>query len=244
MEVHHPHHPAHKKKWGEYLLEFFMLFLAVFLGFVAENVRETIVERGRGKEYIESFVEDLQKDQQQLTRIIPLVKERKKRLDSLNYYMHNLDGHTAALYYYARYSTRPFSFAPSDRTIIQLKNSGGFRLITDRSSADSIMRYQAALERYQYALLRDEQEVEHLHPYLAKLFDAGVFNAMIDSENVIHKPIENVPMHSMDTSLINEFSYYVHQLITTTYVEIQVLQRIQTRAANTLEFLKNKYNLK
>ena len=41
MEVHkHPHHVAHKKKWGEYLLEFFMLFLAVFLGFAAENVRE------------------------------------------------------------------------------------------------------------------------------------------------------------------------------------------------------------
>ena len=41
MEVHkHPHHITHKKKWGEYLLEFLMLFLAVFLGFVAENIRE------------------------------------------------------------------------------------------------------------------------------------------------------------------------------------------------------------
>ena len=38
MEVHkHPHHVTHKKKWAEYLLEFFMLFLAVFLGFLAEN---------------------------------------------------------------------------------------------------------------------------------------------------------------------------------------------------------------
>src|SRR5947199_611234 len=45
MEVHkHPHHVTHKKKWGEYLLEFFMLFLAVFLGFLAENLRESQVE--------------------------------------------------------------------------------------------------------------------------------------------------------------------------------------------------------
>ena len=44
METHHPHHVTHKKKWAEYLLEFFMLFLAVFLGFVAENVRENITE--------------------------------------------------------------------------------------------------------------------------------------------------------------------------------------------------------
>ena len=42
MEVHkHPHHVTHKKKWGEYLLEFVMLFLAVFLGFVAENIGKT-----------------------------------------------------------------------------------------------------------------------------------------------------------------------------------------------------------
>ena len=48
MEVHkHPHHITHKKKWGEYLLEFFMLFLAVFLGFVAENFREHQVEHQR-----------------------------------------------------------------------------------------------------------------------------------------------------------------------------------------------------
>jgi len=46
MEVHkHPHHVTHKKKWTEYLLEFFMLFLAVFLGFVADNIRENSVER-------------------------------------------------------------------------------------------------------------------------------------------------------------------------------------------------------
>src|SRR5438045_883094 len=41
MEVHkHPHHVTHKKRWGEYFLEFLMIFLAVFLGFVAENIRE------------------------------------------------------------------------------------------------------------------------------------------------------------------------------------------------------------
>jgi hypothetical protein len=50
MEVHkHPHHVTHKKKWGEYFLEFLMLFLAVFLGFLAENIREHKVEREREK---------------------------------------------------------------------------------------------------------------------------------------------------------------------------------------------------
>jgi hypothetical protein len=44
MEIHkHPHHVTQKKKWGEYLLEFLMIFLAVFLGFVAENIRNISV---------------------------------------------------------------------------------------------------------------------------------------------------------------------------------------------------------
>lgn len=63
MEVQkHPHHVTHKKKWGEYLLEFFMLFLAVFLGFVAENIREKNIEKGKEKVYMENVLEDLKAD--------------------------------------------------------------------------------------------------------------------------------------------------------------------------------------
>jgi hypothetical protein len=243
METHHPPHVTHKKKWTEYLLEFFMLFLAVFLGFTAENIREKQVEKNKGKEYIKSLTEDLQKDLKQLLNVIPQVKERKRRFDSLNYYLHNSDQHTAELYYYARYSTRPNSFVPNDRTMIQLKNSGSFRLITDKQSVDSIMRYQTALEHYQYAVVRDDEEVQYLQPYLSKLFDATVFNAMIDSENIIHKPSGTPPLLSSDPSSINEFSYYIHQLISTTYLEIQMLQRVQLRASNTLKFLEKKYHL-
>src|SRR3978361_1919770 len=35
----HPY-PAHQKKWTEYLLDFLMIFVAVFLGFIAESYRE------------------------------------------------------------------------------------------------------------------------------------------------------------------------------------------------------------
>ncbi len=42
MEVHHPHHPTHKKKWAEYLLEFVMLFAAVTLGFLLKILERAI----------------------------------------------------------------------------------------------------------------------------------------------------------------------------------------------------------
>jgi len=66
MEVHHPHHPTHKKKWAEYFLEFFMLFIAVTLGFFAENQREHFVEKHREKQYMESLLLDLEKDKMEV----------------------------------------------------------------------------------------------------------------------------------------------------------------------------------
>ena len=63
MEVHkHPHNVMHKKKWGEYLLEFLMIFFAVFLGFLAENMREHKVEHARAKEFAVGLIRSLNAD--------------------------------------------------------------------------------------------------------------------------------------------------------------------------------------
>ena len=83
MEVHHPHHATHTKKWTAYLLEFLMLFLAVFLGFVAENIREHAVEKTRARELLKSFVVDLKKDTSELNQLQNFRKNyRRPQLDS------------------------------------------------------------------------------------------------------------------------------------------------------------------
>src|SRR6266496_5119467 len=61
MEVHHHPDIHHKpKKWKEYFLEFLMIFLAVTLGFFAENLREIIKDKKVIKENIESVLADLE----------------------------------------------------------------------------------------------------------------------------------------------------------------------------------------
>ena len=61
MEVHHHPDLHHKKKdFKEYFLEFLMIFLAVTLGFFAENIRERIKDSEQGEQYIQSLVEDLE----------------------------------------------------------------------------------------------------------------------------------------------------------------------------------------
>ncbi len=243
MEVHHHGHVHEKKKWKEYLFQFLMLFLAVFCGFLAEYQLEQTIERHREKDYIKSFTEDLQSDLSEISWAMPFLKERELSLDSLNYGLHNSHFNRADLYFYARQSTRPIGVTPSDRTIIQLKNSGGFRLITNKQTADSILAYQGLIENYQFALKREAEEIQHLLPFLSKLFDAKVFDEMVDNANRIHKPTGNPQMRSSDPNLINEFSYYVHLLKTTTLLKNKSLHRMHMRATNILQFLKTQYHL-
>ena len=52
--------PGHGLK--HYLFEFLMLFLAVFCGFLAENYRETLVNKEKELHYIQNMVVDLKAD--------------------------------------------------------------------------------------------------------------------------------------------------------------------------------------
>ena len=61
MEVHHHPH-VEKKNFKEYFLEFLMIFLAVTMGFIAENVRERIAEHKNAGILAESLFEDIKKD--------------------------------------------------------------------------------------------------------------------------------------------------------------------------------------
>ena len=74
MEVHH-HPEVEKKGFKEYLAEGLMIFVAVMLGFIAENVREGIGERSREKEYMESLLQDLKADSININTIIAVKKQ-------------------------------------------------------------------------------------------------------------------------------------------------------------------------
>ena len=67
MEVHH--HAGHHgpKKWKEYITEFLMLFLAVTLGFLAENIREEQVIAHQTESVIAQLRLELMQDTAQLT---------------------------------------------------------------------------------------------------------------------------------------------------------------------------------
>jgi hypothetical protein len=145
MEVHtHKHQPEHKKNWKEYIGEFFMLFLAVFSGFIAENLRENYTEREKGHQYITSMVSDLEKDTLLLKQTIAVNRKILKGIDSLLHYLKEPPTETAIkkIYLYGSYVGGSILFESENGTITQLKNAGGLRLIRDTASLNSISVYE------------------------------------------------------------------------------------------------------
>jgi len=84
MEVHHPHHPTHKKKWAEYIIEFVMLFAAVTLGFLAENVREHQIMSHRVEQNKITILKDLQADSINISRALAIEDSCIYRFNRLN----------------------------------------------------------------------------------------------------------------------------------------------------------------
>lgn len=72
-----------RKNWKSYFKEFFMLFLSVFCGFLAENYRESLSSEKIEKEYILSLIEDLKTDTTNLKEYISFRKEKSVLMDSL-----------------------------------------------------------------------------------------------------------------------------------------------------------------
>src|SRR5665213_2369444 len=136
MELHHPHHVTHKKEWHEYLLEFIMLFLAVFLGFVAENIRETSVEHGREKEYARALYDEFYADSITYTHKVNARLGKERDCDYLYSYIKDSSLTNLPKKFYPAYTTvffliNSYTFEPKDGVLSQLKSSGSLRYFKD-----------------------------------------------------------------------------------------------------------------
>jgi hypothetical protein len=148
MEVRaHSHTPG--KKWTHYFWEFFMMFLAVFCGFLAENQREHIVEGNRAKEYAALLLEDLKNDSAYINEVTASQLLMLHRADTLlailssdqfinnNGKIVNLFNHVGTL----------VDFKPAfEINFEQIKNSGSLRYFKNKKLVSSLSEFDRLLE--------------------------------------------------------------------------------------------------
>ena len=152
MEVHHQPGLNHrKKKFGEYFLEFLMIFLAVTLGFFAESFRERLLSKEKEHHYMQSMVQDLKKDTAELSQVIALQNITLKAIDNaLQIPVEKLKDSAfqhSFYHYFVYFYSYDFLFVQHDKTAVQLKNAGGFGVIRKPAVADSIAEFNLFYEQ-------------------------------------------------------------------------------------------------
>ena len=258
MEVHkHPHHVTHKKKWGEYLLEFFMIFLAVFLGFVAENKREHMVEEDRAKQYAKSLISDLRNDTVMVNDHIQQITMNMNRIDSLCGYVYdkslNQINNFDLIYKSSIGSYNPYTW--NRATLEQIKSSGSLRYFNDSivkkiSAYDAFTRhmdddYQVDEDQNSKPFTKREQILDMNYPgrlvvFLYSKYDSLKNAAYYEEMRNLNKPLVTKDINDIKV-LVNE----AVQLRALIRIRRDIeLPRLVKDATELIELLKEDYHLK
>ena len=250
MEVHHHSHTP-RKKWTHYFWEFFMLFLAVTLGFFVENQREHYIEGQREKKYMRNLLHDLARDTVNYNLSIALRLQRERQAHQLITMIYSPDRnkHLADLYYFARQMPRMNTiFYSTDATMNQLKNSGALRLIKKTEVADSIVAYNATMEAYAENRRTEIETRIAFRNAVGNVFDASVLLTMIDSavddiDRTVMSPTLVKPLITDNQQTINHLCTLVHFLYSQSIITRKTLLKHKDQASRLIELLIKEYHL-
>jgi hypothetical protein len=189
MEVHaHPHTP--RKKWTHYIWEFLMLFLAVFCGFIAENIREHTVEMKRAKELAKNLYKEIYADSIAAQQKIAI---RNKKEEECVYFINyvkdssltKLSPRFYPAFTWAFLQSAQLLFEPNDGILNQLRNSGELRYFKSSELQSEIGKLSV-----QIANVRNRNEKEYsfiemnLRPFSLTHFDFDWYQAFTRQGNL------------------------------------------------------------
>lgn len=252
MEVHHHPHVHGKKKFTEYLLESFMLFLAVTLGFLAENLREHLTEQKKEKEYIASFIDDLQKDTADIKETSKVLFKSIRYQDSLIYLLqhyNNADSINKKCYRYYLFSGVNVAFVTfNQNTLNELLNTGSVRLISKQKIMDSIMDYNGITKAVNLQGDYYNDEFKKAFDYSTNIFDVSYIHLRLDDDYTLKPTMRydtaRFKLLNTDPEVLRKYTTYLimQENLSSSYV-LQ-LKAAEKKAERLIALLRKEYHLK
>lgn len=248
MEVHHHPDLHHKgKKWKEYFLEFLMIFLAVTMGFIAENIREHFVLKKHEKEYMVSLVRDLNHDIAGLTKSETAVTRYIHSADSIFSLFKNADFKNTSgdIYYFGRDIALRNLWRSNDGTIQQLNYSGGLRLIENKKVIDSIQYYIDKLKILSQYLSLEDIQLSEYRKAMSKVFSGFVLNNMLDMQTgaVATHLNYNPELESTAKNDINDLAVQIAIVKANRVNQLIIMRNLKIEAGSIIKLINREYSL-
>jgi len=201
MEVHHHPQLDHKSKpFKEYLLEGFMIFIAVMMGFIAENIRVNITDREHVNQLTSQLVQGLKNDTARLNKIwgfeTQVMKDNDSLIELLQKPLEKTD--TKRMQKLITDSHSMWPFHPSGGAIAAIKNE----LPLKQFSNSDIIRYIAIYEGHIDLLhtiegITLQYQRSYLDPFLTQHFTPSNMEASFDSTSTPDAKMRNLNQEDM-----------------------------------------------
>lgn len=232
------------KQLKGYLFEGLMIFLAVLLGFFAENMRENASDKNKERQFIKSLIENLKVDSIVFVNRDSALHDRIAFMDTLNSLLtKRQENRNAEAYLMARYATRTTSFKPGQSTLNYLSNSSIYTSIADSEVKRNIQRYEGRANLLQNLIKTEEDQGLLLYPLISKVFDAAIFLKIRQIGDRFEKPEGNPALLPPDAIAINQLVYHLYLRRSQCYSQATTQNNLQIERRELVRFLEQKYTL-
>jgi hypothetical protein len=220
-----------------------MIFLAVTLGFFAENIREHINGHSKEREYIHSLIEDLQSDTTLINTAIKLNSEYCRNdsgfLKSLN------KAKVDSLAFKNVFQINPGKFNTQfydSKTFDELKSTGDIRLIQNKKVLDAVSRYYQTIEKNK--IFRDEIQTSLVYSYqhLYKVCDIYLLHSNYSSWQAAFKDRDELITSNED--LLKEYRSTLFAVILGMGMYDNNITLQKDAALQLIQLIKEEYSLK
>jgi len=229
---------------GHYFFEFSMMFLALYLGFLAENIRERLVEKKQERVYMQNMLEDLMADIvlsnnytknnkvvfELIDTLVQLIKspERKQYITKLAYTARMVLPQFKQLFL-------------TERTYEQMKSSGTLRLISRQQVANGISYYYhsvSELKKYNDSIMVWATDYGN---EMGKIFDGELLLNIIKEKKEIHT--DATALLTEDPVVLNELITSAQYLYGALILGEKIGNERSIAAQNLIELIKKEYHL-
>jgi hypothetical protein len=242
MEVHHHPQLDHKPKpFKEYLLESFMIFIAVMMGFIAENIRENIDNNEHVRQLTSQLVQDLKADTTSLNGIYAADKQILKDNDSLFTLLQQplAKADTKKIQKFAADSHDMWPFHPSGGAIAAIKNELHLKQLSNSKIIGYIAKYEGHIELVH--TLQDitlQYQRSFLDPFLRFHFTPANLQAAFN-----YSAIPNAQMRNLTQEDLTQLAADMVLIRINTNELIRDNLWLKADAINLLQYVKKQYDL-
>lgn len=163
-----------KKGLKEYILEGIMIFVAVSMGFIADNIREKNSENNQARSYAVAMVKDLEADTADLSGYINYMSYAEQNIDTLLQLMSKYEPNeipSGQLYWFGLWGGAWREYVPNDATFQQMKSSGALRFITNPVLLQGVVNFDQLHRRMRKAEENDNNLYLEVRKSRARIFE-------------------------------------------------------------------------